>query len=282
VRFLYYLKNLPTWREKTWSVKLAARIYFPDPVYLTRLRVQKALSGHPRCDTPPLSHRYLFAAPVGAQDKVCLEKVIRRFGHEDFDYLLFAYDDTPFSGSIYRDCVFLREEKPKWYCGRAYLTPERCAGYEYIFFWDGDIDVGDFSYRDFIDIMRRNNLELAQPSLAPGSYVNHRFTRKDESCRFGRYFDFVEIMAPVFTYEAWVRFWDMLDPEGNYWGYGYDDLARSFCRYRNMGIIDAQSVVHSRPPRADAQLVRLREMQLFLKKHPGCRVAKRVSYGRLR
>lgn len=279
--FFHSLSLQKTWKEKMWCISLALRLVFPDPIYFWKLRKKRRLCEQPQRATTQKRGRYLFAAPIGAREKTDFKKLLLRFGHENFDYRIFIYDDTKFEEPLYKRCTFIREPRHKWYYGKHYLTPDQCAKYEYIFFWDGDIDIAEFSYRNFLDIMHRNNLEVAQPSLTPGSYYTHPFTLKNKRYKVGRYFDFIEIMVPVFTFNAWARFWSMIEPDFNYWGYGYDDLAKSFCGYNAMAIIDQESVTHTQHSRSDAQAPRLKEMRLFLLKHPNHKIAKRICYGPL-
>jgi hypothetical protein len=202
----------------------------------------------------PCRGRCLFAAPIGKGEKSLFEKLLKQFGHQDFDYMVFAYDDTPFDEPIYEQCKIIREAGAKWYFAKTYLTPEFCSKYIYIFVWDGDIDVETFSYKNFMDIVKRNNLEMAQPALAATrdsrNYHNHLVTLKDASYPIGRYTDFVEVMIPVFRQDAWVKFWNMIEDDYNCWGWGYDFLAKSLCGYKNMGIVDCEAVTHTRPPSA--------------------------------
>jgi hypothetical protein len=202
----------------------------------------------------PRHGRYLFAAPIGKTEKLLFEKLLKKFGHQDFDYVIFVYDDTTFNEPIYEQCKIIREAGAKWHFAKKYLTPEFCSKYIYIFVWDGDIDVETFSYKNFMDIVKRNNLEMAQPALAATrdsrNYHNHLVTLKDASYPIGRYTDFVEVMIPVFRQDAWVKFWNMIEDDYNCWGWGYDFLAKSVCGYKNMGIVDCEAVTHTRPPSA--------------------------------
>lgn len=226
------------------------------------------------------NQKYLFAAAVGRKDKLNFEKIIQTFGCNDFDYLIFVYDDTEFRELIYEKCFFIREKGFKWYFGKKYLTPEYCEKYGHIFFWDGDIDIRNFSYKNFVNIMERNNLEMAQPSLTKDSYFYHAYTLKNEQYKIGRFVDFVEIMVPVFTNNAWLKFWHMVEKDYNYWGCGYDNLAKSFCRYHNMGIVDQESVRHTNPVRVIPG--RREEMSVFFDTHPKFKKSLMIEYGGLK
>jgi Protein of unknown function (DUF707) len=105
----------------------------------------------------------------------------------------------------------------------------------------------------FAGIMRANRLDMAQPSIQSPHGLSHAIT-KHRPCQapwrdpdgktvhpvVGRLTNFVEIMAPVFTREAWREFYGYLDSENRSgWGYDYIPLGRR-------GIVDAMPVVHTR------------------------------------
>jgi len=233
-----------------------------------------------------IKHKNLFASPVNSTGKEYLKKIVTRFGHKNFEYLFFVYDNSQFTDPIFRPCKFIYEKGLKWNFARKYLTPEYCKKYDYIFFWDDDIDVEGFSCENFIDIMERNNLEVGQPSLSDKSTVSHKITRANKKYRIGRYTDFVEIMIPVYKREAWSKFWKMIktDEMSSGWGWGYDRLAKFFCGYKNMGIIDSETVEHRRALRnvgPKGEHIREKERR-FLEKHRKCIKSRKVAYGELK
>ncbi len=229
-----------------------------------------------------LSHspgRCLYASPVGKNGKPWLQKLIERFGHDRFDYLIFAYDDVALEEEIFQKCRIVREKGLRWYFLKKYVTPAVCAPYDYIFLWPDDIDVRGFDPVAFVETMRTNNLELAQPALTEDSFFSWDITRQSAKHKIGRYVDFVEIMVPVFTREAWARYWDMLESDGNHWGWGYDIFARAVCGYTNLGIIDCLPVQHVRPIGNESGGSRSAED--ILNKYGTSRAARHVSYGPL-
>jgi len=62
----------------------------------------------------------------------------------------------------------------------------------------------------------------------------------------GRFTDFVEQMAFVFQSDCWARFWGLLADEQNPWGWGYDEVAYSYCRFHRMAVVDAEVIKHLR------------------------------------
>lgn len=227
-----------------------------------------------------IRQKFLYVSAVGQQGKNFLATVIQRFGYKDFDYLIFVYDNTDFHEEIFKGCRFIYEAGLKWQFARKYLTEEYCKKYDYIFIWDDDIDVNNFSYKKFIEIMQKNSLELAQPALSRESYYSHKITLQDKAGKIGRYVDFVEVMIPVFRRDAWIKFRKMFDEETQS-GWGYDFLANFFCKFKRMGIVDCETVTHTRPIRSnntDAP----RQMEALFKKFKGCKLSMKVNYGWLK
>ncbi len=212
-------------------------------------RCRYPLQGNLQLATKPKPKKHpwkiLYASPVGAKGKPYLAKVIHRFGHENFDYLIFAYDDTSFDEPVFEKCKIIREKGILCYFYKKYLTPEYCQGYDYIFPWVDDIDIHDFSYQNFLDIFERNKLDMAQPALSHISVYSHDITLQHPS-PVGRFTDFAEVMVQVFTRDAWTRYWKMMEADHNFWGWGYDHLAKSYCHLQNVGIIDCEPVIHMR------------------------------------
>ena len=220
----------------------------------------------------------LYVSPVGNKGKKYLKKIIKKFGYQDFDYLIFVYDDTKFNEKIFQNCKFICEKGKRWYFMKKYATPEYCKEYDYIFVWPDDIDIDNFSYKNFIDIMERNNLEMAQPALSHKSHYSHSITLKQDK-KLGRLTDFVEIMVPVFSREAWSKFYEMME-DYNYCGWGYDDFAKSFCRYKNMGIVDCETVTHVSSINYAPELFDVKK-RLF-REHKNYEPSKHNIYGELR
>lgn len=197
----------------------------------------------PRRPERARGRRILYASPVGREGKRNLSKVINRFGHEEFDYLIWVYDDTQFDEPVFSKCTFIREKGIICYFFKKYLTPEYCAPYDYIFTWVDDLDINQFDYEKFLQIMERNTLDMAQPALTHYSLRAHILTLR-HSNPVGRFTDLVELMAMVSTNAAWNRYWQMLEPEWNFWGWGYNHLLRSVCDIKRLGIIDSQPITH--------------------------------------
>lgn len=249
--------------------------FFVRYYYVVRFFFNKEKLGSP-AGAP--AGRYLYACAADSRGKEFIRQVIEKFGHEDFDYLIFVYDDTRFDEEVFRQCRFIYEKGLKWQFCKKFLTPGFIAGYAYIFVWDDDIELLDFSYRDFIKIMRRNALDMAQPALSRDSYATHKITLARRGNKIGRLTDFVEIMVPVFTAEAWIKFWKMLGQDAG-WGWGYDMVAKKALGFK-MGIVDCQQVRHARASIKGRPFGLAEEAQTFRRyKDKRCWL---VSYGSLK
>ena len=192
----------------------------------------------------------LYVSAVGEKGKIYLEKIIEKFGHRDFDYYIFVYDGADLNKEIFKNCKIVYKKGLKWQLIKNNIDPKLYEKYDYIFTWDDDIDIKHFSYRNFIKILKRNKIEVAQPALSKESYFNHKITLTNNKYKYGRFTDFVEVMVPVFQRRTWLKFIEMLKKDYNGWGWGYDVLLKSYCGCKNMGIIDCENVIHTRLPQS--------------------------------
>ncbi len=189
--------------------------------------------------------------------------MVQRF-RPQFDIWLFVWDGEPFSEPAFSSCrVVYRDGYNKWDFVRELMAPDQVCAYEHLFVWDDDLDITLFDPEFYLTVMTHNRLELAQPALTRDSYVSHRITLQQAGV--GRFTDFVEVMAPVWTREAWPRWYEMLTPD-NPWGWGYDLAAQSACGYKRMGIIDCTPVRHAKPLTRLAQ--QRDDMRQFFAEHP--------------
>lgn len=213
----------------------------------------------------------LFAAPMAERGRERLREVVRRFGGL-FDYWLFVYDGSGGWREEFPGCRFLEGWKlRKWGYMKEYLHPAALVGYDYVFCWDDDLDLLDFDVVKYLETVCRNGLEVSQPALTEDSHRSWEICVRDPLYPVGRFTNFVEVMCPVFTRRAWGAWWRMLDPWTNGWGWGYDQLAFTECRYARMGVVDSQCVRHAMPvvsgatsaPAEMAGLLALKGRRLF-------------------
>lgn len=205
---------------------------------------------HPVDETSALP-RMLYVSPVGGAAAELLPGVMNAFQGAGTDRWLLQYDDAELA--VPDGVRVIRDKGYKWQLALRHLHPDAVADYDFIFFWDDDLGVSNFDPLRFARIMRVNRLDMAQPAIQSPHGLSHAITRH-RPCPppwrdpdgvtahpvVGRLTNFVEIMAPVFTREAWREFYSYLDPDNRSgWGYDYIPLGRK-------GIVDAMPVVHTR------------------------------------
>ena len=201
--------------------------------------------------------------------------LIESFGKEAFDYKIVLYDSHEPTADAFKGCELIRRPGHKLQLAKELLQPESCEQYDYIFVWDADIDISSFSVMRFLELLYCNKVQLAQPALTGNSFFTWELTlqRPDKP---GRFTDFVEIMVPCFSVDAWRTFREMIYLDRNPWGYGYDLFAKTVCGFDSMAIVDSTPVRHLQPvhSRQDA-LDSLHELQ---KEMGSARISYVLSY----
>ncbi len=246
------LKNIPTSKKIKRIIKRILKPVFLI-YYVPKLKIETYLFNK-KCNKEVKTkdiRKNLLITSVTKNDLELVAKIINTFGHDDFDYIIIAYDKVKITHKAYEKCKIIYEEGLYFKFLKKYLTPDVAKQYAYLFLWDNDIEIGNFSYKNFINIMKRNNLQMAQPALTHDSYYNFPITLKNRNSKVGRYTDMVEVMVPVIKSEDWPPYWTMIREDYNQWGWGYDAYARSFCGYKNIGIIDQETITHTRPVRGE-------------------------------
>ncbi len=227
---------------------------------------------------PILESRFLYAAPIGRSGESQLRKLLARFEGLPFDYLIFVYDGHRFEGPEFARCRFIHEPGIVYYYWKKYVTPEVAARYDVIFLGVEDVEVDDFDCVRFVQTMRDNALDMAAPALSSQSITPHRIMYRQATGN-GRLVDVIEVFLTAFDARAWPRFWELIEPDWNHWGWGYVQLAQWHCGFK-MGLVDSQTVSVLRGPTFKQEA--LDSMHALFAKHPASRRASFVSYGRLK
>ncbi|KAL3501123.1 hypothetical protein ACH5RR_035572 [Cinchona calisaya] len=217
-----------------------------------------------------LTHKpkYLVAFTVGYNQKNNVDATVKKFS-EDFTILLFHYDGKitewdEFEWSKRAIHVSVRRQTKWWYAKR-FLHPSIVAAYEYIFLWDEDLGVEHFNAEEYIKLVKKHGLEISQPGLDPTRGLTWQMTKrrgdrevhKETTERPGWCSDphrppcaaFVEIMAPVFSRDAWRCVWHLIQNDLVH-GWGLD-FALQKCvepAHEKIGVVDAQWIVHKSIP----------------------------------
>jgi hypothetical protein len=209
--------------------------------------------------------RILYVTPLGRGSAALFPTVLETFRKAGAEILVLRYDD--WESHLPEGVKAVRTSGQKFPLALRHLHPDEIDDFDYLFYWDDDIDVTGFDPQRFCRIMHENRLAMAQPAIVSPHPLSHGITGvcaelpvwTDEQHRIrrravGRRTNFVEIMVPVFTPDAWREFYSFFDPE-NMSGWGYD-----FVPVGRRGIVDEMPVIHTRPvqsgtARADVDLV---------------------------
>ncbi|XP_058226846.1 uncharacterized protein LOC131335228 [Rhododendron vialii] len=208
--------------------------------------------------------KYLVTFTVGLEQWNYIDAAVKKFS-EDFQIMLFHYDGRTtewdqFDWSKRVVHVSVRKQTKWWYAKR-FLHPDIVAAYEYIFIWDEDLGVEHFNGDKYIELVKKHGLEISQPGLEPNKGLTWQMTKrrgdkevhKNTEEKPGWCSDpnlppcaaFVEIMAPVFSREAWRCVWHMIQNDLVH-GWGLDFALRRCVEpaHEKIGVVDSQWVVH--------------------------------------
>ncbi|MQL98385.1 hypothetical protein Taro_031091 [Colocasia esculenta] len=191
----------------------------------------------------PMKQKYLVTFTVGYDQRYNIDAAVKKFSNS-FTILLFHYDGRTtewdeFEWSKHAIHVSARKQTKWWYAKR-FLHPDIVAPYEYIFIWDEDLGVEHFNAEEYIRLVRKHGLEISQPGLEPNKGLTWQMTKRRGDREVHK---FVEIMAPVFSRDAW-RCNDLVH------GWGLDFALRKCVEpaHEKIGVVDAQWIVHQVVP----------------------------------
>jgi hypothetical protein len=210
---------------------------------------------------------------VGYGQKDNIDKAAKKLS-ENFSIMLFHYDGRTTEWDEFdwstRAIHVSVPKQTKWWYAKRFLHPDIVAPYDYIFIWDEDLGVDNFDAEKYIKLVKKHGLDISQPGLAPSSGLTWQMTKmrndtevhKDTEERPGWCADphlppcaaFVEIMAPVFSREAWRCVWHMIQNDLVH-GWGLD-FALQKCvepAHEKIGVVDAQWIVHQTVPSLGSQ-----------------------------
>ncbi|WZZ04084.1 hypothetical protein YC2023_090005 [Brassica napus] len=246
--------------------------------------------------------RYLVTFTVGYNQRHNIDACIKKFS-DSFTIVLFHYDgrvsewDDEFEWS--KNVIHISVLKQtKWWYAKRFLHPDIVARYDYIFIWDEDLGVDHFNAEEYVHMVKKHGLEISQPGLDPEKGCTWQITKRRKHVEVHKETDeklewcsnpprppcaaFVEIMAPVFSRDAWRCVWHMIQNDLVH-GWGLDFALRRCVEepaYEKIGIVDSQWIVHQFIPSLGSQgkeengksplegvikldLVRIRRLVLF-------------------
>ncbi|XP_033133774.1 uncharacterized protein LOC103836245 isoform X1 [Brassica rapa] len=217
-----------------------------------------------------MATRNLLAIPVGIKQKSNVDAIVKKFLPANFTVVLFHYDgnmdqwlDLEWSSKAIH---IVAQDQTKWWFAKRFLHPDVVSIYDYIFIWDEDLGVENFSPESYLEIVKSEGLEISQPALdSNSSGIHHKITVRSSTEIFHRrvYISkgnrkcsnasvdppctgFVEGMAPVFSRAAWFCTWNLIQNDLVH-GWGMD-MKLGYCaqgdRTKNVGIVDSEYIFH--------------------------------------
>ncbi|KAH0919535.1 hypothetical protein HID58_027195 [Brassica napus] len=217
--------------------------------------------------------RYLVTFTVGINQKENIDACVKKFS-ENFTIVLFHYDGRvtewdEFEWSKTAIHISVRKQTKWWYAKR-FLHPDIVARYDYIFIWDEDLGVEHFNAEEYIKLVKKHGLEISQPGLEPNKGLTWQMTKRRGDLEVHKITEekpgwcsdphlppcagFVEIMAPVFSRDAWRCVWHMIQNDLVH-GWGLDFALRRCVEpaHEKIGVVDSQWVVHQTVPSLGSQ-----------------------------
>lgn len=242
--------------------RLPPKILVPESDFYLR-----RLWGNPEEDLI-MQPKYLVTFTVGYDQKKNINAAVKKFS-ENFQILLFHYDGRTTEWDEFewskRAIHVSTRKQTKWWYAKRFLHPDIVAPYEYIFIWDEDLGVEHFNAEEYIKLVKKHGLEISQPGLEPNNGLTWQMTKrrgdkevhKETEERPGWCADphlppcaaFVEIMATVFSRDAWRCVWHMIQNDLVH-GWGLDFALRKCVdpAHEKIGVVDAQWIVHQVVP----------------------------------
>ncbi|XP_073117019.1 uncharacterized protein [Elaeis guineensis] len=228
----------------------------------------RRLWGNPDEDLT-IKQKYLVAFTVGYDQKKMIDAAVKKFS-ENFTILLFHYDGRTSEWDEFewskRAIHVSARKQTKWWYAKRFLHPDIVAPYDYIFIWDEDLGVEHFNAEEYIKLVKKHGLEISQPGLLQNTgFITWQMARRREDSevhketeeRPGQCPDphlppcaaFVEIMAPVFSRDAWRCVWHMIQNDLVH-GWGIDFALRKCLEpaHEKIGVVDSQWIVHQVVP----------------------------------
>ncbi|CAN1182190.1 hypothetical protein LINPERPRIM_LOCUS40718 [Linum perenne] len=198
--------------------------------------------------------KYLVTFTVGWDQRHNIDMAIRKFS-DDFTILLFHYDGRVTEWDVFewsKTAIHISvKRQTKWWYAKRFLHPDVIAPYEYIFIWDEDLGVEHFNADKYIHLVKKHGLEISQPGLEPNNGLTWQMTKRlgDREVH-----NFVEIMAPVFSRNAWRCVWHMIQNDLVH-GWGLDFALRRCVEpaHEKIGVVDSQWIIHQVIPSLGSQ-----------------------------
>ncbi|CAL5213526.1 unnamed protein product [Lathyrus oleraceus] len=217
--------------------------------------------------------KYLVSFTVGYDQRNNIHDSIKKFS-ENFTIVLFHYDDRISEWNQFewskRAIHISASKQTKWWYAKRFLHPDIVASYDYIFIWDEDLGLEHFNAEEYLKMVKKHGLEISQPAVDQSSSYTWQMTKKRDDVEVHKEADekdgwcssppappcaaFVEIMAPVFSRDAWRCVWHMIQNDLVH-GWGLDFALRKCVEsaHDKIGVVDSQWIIHKSIPSLNKQ-----------------------------
>jgi hypothetical protein len=118
--------------------------------------------------------------------------------------------------------------------------------YDHIWLPDDDILASQDTISAMFEAAAALQFKLFTPALHESSHYGHYIIMRNRNF-FARRVGFVEILVPGFSRPVLEHLLDTLDLSATGWGWGLDPLWAKLLDYKDLGILDATPVLHTRP-----------------------------------
>ncbi len=138
--------------------------------------------------------------------------------HSNFDVVLSYFGDNLkydlshikhvhyFKGSKWEGLYdFFKNHKQMW------------ESYDYIWLPDDDLDTSSSNLNNFFSLVNQYKFDLSQPALTKNSYYSFPFLLQVSNFTY-RKTNYVEVMAPCFSQEAFQKCWGTFSENKSGWG----------------------------------------------------------------
>lgn len=143
-----------------------------------------------------MTNRNLLAVPVGIKQKGNVDAMVKKFLPANFTVVLFHYDgnmdkwwDLEWSSKAIH---IVAQNQTKWWFAKRFLHPDVVSIYDYVFLWDEDLGVENFTPERYLKIVKVEGLEISQPALDRNSTeIHHKITLRSKTKKFHRFKFFI-------------------------------------------------------------------------------------------
>lgn len=165
--------------------------------------------------------------------------------HANFDVILSYFgNDLKYDLSHIKHVHYFKGSKWEGLYDFFKFNEKLWKSYDYIWLPDDDLDTTVENLNEYFQLNNAHGFALSQPALTHHSYYSHPITLKVNNFIY-RETNFVEVMAPCFSNEAFQKCMETFFE--NQSGWGLDSLWPHILSSFKIGILDKTPIYHTRP-----------------------------------